>query len=173
MVFLGEGKRTDAVLATLPAPHRVEAPRSAAREGEVEEHEAEEDGRLALVQEREEAVRRVRDEIGEGHLAGEDEGDRPREEPERQQDAADDLENAGEPLKGESGCAARNSTAGKPKNLAVPCSRKSNAGHDAEHAEHARRPGGEEAVVEHRESSFSFNFQSSWDLRRSGLRIDR
>src|SRR6202035_54866 len=79
----------------LPAPAAddgVEAPLAAALRGHVEEDEAEEDGGHALVLQRPGAVRRVELPVGDRHLAGEDEGDRPGEETEHDADAADELE---------------------------------------------------------------------------------
>jgi hypothetical protein len=38
----------------------------------------------------------VGDEVGEGHLAGEDEGHRPAEQPDHEQRAADEFEQAGD-----------------------------------------------------------------------------
>jgi hypothetical protein len=53
-------------------------------------------GRLALVDEREEALRRVHHEIGDRHLAGHDESGRSREQADGDEHAADDLDDAGE-----------------------------------------------------------------------------
>src|SRR3546814_15671032 len=68
-------------LALPPLPHdRVERPRAGTGEDQVEEHEAEEQRCVAAVQHREEALRRVDHEIGDGHHAGADEGGRRSEE---------------------------------------------------------------------------------------------
>src|SRR5689334_3462724 len=74
----------------------IEAPRPAARGGEVEEYEAVEQRALAAVQDRPEAFRRMRHEVGDCHLAREDEGDRPGEKPDQHQAAAEALKHAGE-----------------------------------------------------------------------------
>jgi hypothetical protein len=68
-----------------------------ARASEVEEHEAVENGGITPVQDREEAVRRMRQPISEGHLARKDEGDRPGEQAEGKERAANELEHARDP----------------------------------------------------------------------------
>ena len=49
---------------------------------------------LTLVDHREEALRRMRHEVGDGHLAGQDKGDRAREQADEEQEATDHLEHA-------------------------------------------------------------------------------
>src|SRR5262249_57325577 len=51
----------------------IEAPHTASRHCEIEEHEAVDDSQLTPVQERKEAPRRVRYEVCDGHVACEDE----------------------------------------------------------------------------------------------------
>src|SRR4051812_43917991 len=55
----------------------VDAPRAGAGGGEIEEHEAVEHRGVAAVQHRPEILRRVAHEIGERHLARQDERHRP------------------------------------------------------------------------------------------------
>src|SRR5713226_3067143 len=81
--------------ATLDNP--VKAPHTAAGDGEIEENKAVDHRQLALIQQREKAARCMGHEVGDGHLAGEDEGYRPDEQAENEQNAADDLERAGKP----------------------------------------------------------------------------
>src|SRR6266403_2753326 len=89
---------TTLIAAGLPAraPGVVEAPGPAARGGEIEEHEAVKHRQLAAVEQGPEASSGVRPEIGECHLAAKNERARPREQPEEQQRAADQLERSRE-----------------------------------------------------------------------------
>jgi hypothetical protein len=64
--------------------------------GEEEEDEGEEHHDFATVLDRPEAPRRVRQEVGEGHLARQNERDGTREQAEDDQDAAEELEHPGE-----------------------------------------------------------------------------
>lgn len=61
---------------------------------QIEEDEAERDRRIAAIVDREEVARHVRHEIGDRHFAGQKEGYGPREQAERQQDAAGEFEDA-------------------------------------------------------------------------------
>src|SRR5260221_166136 len=79
------------------AARGVEAPGAAAGGREIEEDEAIEDGRVAAVGDREEAVRRGRHEIGDRHVAAEDEADRAGEETDDDHDPAHQLD---QPLEG-------------------------------------------------------------------------
>src|SRR5215210_2732387 len=72
----------------------VDAPWPRAGEDEIEEDEAEQYRTHAVVHRREEGLRVVELEVGDSHLAGEDECDRAREEAEQQQQAADRFEPA-------------------------------------------------------------------------------
>src|SRR5260370_734104 len=78
----------------LTEEYPVEAPGAAAGEGKIEEDEAVEDRGIAAIEDREEIDRRVRHEIGDRHVARQDEGNRPREQAERQQRAANELDHA-------------------------------------------------------------------------------
>ena len=71
---------------------RLQSP--AAVGGHEEEEEAVEDGLFAVVDDRPRTVGRVELPVGDGHLAGQDEGDGAREEAEGDQDPAADLEQA-------------------------------------------------------------------------------
>jgi hypothetical protein len=76
----------------LPSSRGVEAPGATACYREIEEDEAIEDRRITPVQGGKETSRCVRHEIGDRHVAAEDEGDGPREEADDDQDAAKDLD---------------------------------------------------------------------------------
>ena len=114
----------------------VEAEGAGAGEDEVEEDEAEEDRGVAAVQDREEALRRVRHPVGDRHLAGEQEGDRAGEEADQQQRAADQPRACRRSRSARTAPRFRPSiAAGKPKSFIVPCSMNSSAVDDAEHPE--------------------------------------
>jgi hypothetical protein len=97
-VWRASSPRRDSVGAAA-APQRVQAPRPG--DGDVEKEQAIEDGAVAAVDDREETVRRVAEEIGKGHLARHDESRGAREQAERDQGAAGELDHAGEPMQGE------------------------------------------------------------------------
>src|SRR3954469_13578792 len=69
-----------AMSAPAGAAHRVHAPRSRPGGGEIEEDEAIEDRRVAHVEGGEGALGCVDHPVGDRHLAGEQEGDRAREQ---------------------------------------------------------------------------------------------
>src|SRR4051794_30912689 len=73
----------------------IERPRARTREGEIEEDEAEQDRRLAFVDRRPEAVWVVLHEISDRHLARRDERGDAREQPERDENPADQLDRTG------------------------------------------------------------------------------
>ena len=79
----------------------VEAPGAGAGGGEIEEDEAEEDGRIAIVEQREETVRRVTDEISGGQEACQDESSKAGEETEDNQKAADNFQRTSQAHEGE------------------------------------------------------------------------
>src|SRR6478609_6730582 len=73
----------------------VEAPGAAARSGDIEEDEAVEGDRLALVEDRIEAVRCMHQEVTHRAHTRDDEGGRAGEQAQHQQDAADQFDDAG------------------------------------------------------------------------------
>src|SRR6266478_1936527 len=80
----------------LLAHHRVEAPRPAAGESKIQECKTKADREIAFTDSRKEAARKMFDEIGRGHFAGQDKSHRPREQAKDQERAADQLEHAGD-----------------------------------------------------------------------------
>ena len=72
----------------------VDADGAGAGGGEVEKDEAEQDGGVAAVQGGKEALWKMRHEVGDGHVAGEQEGHRAGEQAEDDQQAAGDLQAA-------------------------------------------------------------------------------
>ena len=76
-------------------PEPVEAPGSAAGCGEIEEHEAIEDGDFAVIIHWVEAHFGMNHEVGDRHFSREDEGREAREEADHQEDASDKLKNSG------------------------------------------------------------------------------
>ena len=76
------------------AHHGVKAVRPATRGRKIKTGEAHLDRQGAVIEQREETAREMADEIGKRHLAGEDEGNRPRKQPEHQQPAKYQFEGA-------------------------------------------------------------------------------
>src|SRR3954471_3808505 len=74
----------------------IQAPRAAAREREIEKDETIKDRGVPAINHREERARRMAPTVGDRPFARQDERDRPCEEAEYQQPAADQLENAAE-----------------------------------------------------------------------------
>src|SRR3954462_8037013 len=72
----------------------VDAPRAGARGRQIQASEAVENRQRAAVDQRVKALRKVTDEIGEGHLAREDEGCGSRQQAEDQKCAADQFDEA-------------------------------------------------------------------------------
>ena len=71
----------------------VDAPRSAAREHDVEEDEAVEDGGIAAVHRGVEGSRKMRQEVSDRHISGEHEGHRPCVDTKKQKKPADGFQN--------------------------------------------------------------------------------
>src|SRR5260370_4526442 len=84
-------------MSALLAHHRIETPRPAAGESKIQKRKTKADGEVAFTDSRKEAARKMFDEIGRGHFAGQDKCHRSREQAEDQQRAADQLEQAGDP----------------------------------------------------------------------------
>src|SRR6266853_4191535 len=83
-------------MSALLARHRIETPRPAAGESKIKKRKTKADGEVAFTDSRKEAARKMFDEIGRGHFAGQDECRRSREQAKDQQRAADQLEHAGD-----------------------------------------------------------------------------
>src|SRR5256885_6536112 len=130
-----------ACASTLPAraPGMVEAPRPAARCGEIEEHEAVKRGQLPAVEQGPEALSGVCHEIGECHLAAKNESDRPSEQPDEQQRAADQLERSRQADQREQRRRA-GYRRGKAEQLLRAVRHEEKRVDNAQHAQQARRP---------------------------------
>ena len=77
-------------------PVRVlRAPRARTRRGEIQEHEAEQDRRLAHIRDRPRALGEMMHPVSDGHFAGRDERGDPREQPERDEHARQALDHPG------------------------------------------------------------------------------
>src|SRR5216684_4593930 len=85
----------DDALSALLADDRVEAVRATARAGEIKEDKAKQNRKIAVIQDWEKSPWRMAHEIGECHFTGSDERDRPRKQPQNQQNAADQFNRAG------------------------------------------------------------------------------
>src|SRR3989440_9152363 len=81
----------------LRAAPGIQAPGPRSGGGEIETDEAEQDGGVSLIEHLPEAVWRVAQEIRNRHFAGENEGHRPSEQPDEEEQAAEHLEGSGEP----------------------------------------------------------------------------
>src|SRR5438445_1601527 len=121
------------------APGMVEAPGPAARCGEIEEHEAVKHRQLPAVQQGPEASSGVRHEIGECHLAAKNESDRPREQPDEQQRAADQFERSRQADQREQRRRA-GYRRGKAEQLLRAVRHEEKRVDNAQHAQQARRP---------------------------------
>src|SRR3954469_22482302 len=91
-----DSREPHVLLSRLGANHPIQTPRPPAREGEIEEDEAIEDGGVAAVKDREEPARRVAHPVGDRHLAREQERHWTREQAKHQQRAADEFQHAAE-----------------------------------------------------------------------------
>src|SRR5438067_7949228 len=80
----------------LPAPG-IQAPGPRPRGGEIEPDEAEQDGGVSLIEHRPKALWGVAQEIRDRHLARENEGHRPGEQSDEDEQAAKRLDDAGKP----------------------------------------------------------------------------
>src|SRR5438552_1730006 len=78
------------------AYHRVDAPRPAAGESKIQECKTKADREIAFTENRKEAARKMFDEIGRSHFAGQDKSHRSREQAKDQEHAADQLEHPGD-----------------------------------------------------------------------------
>src|SRR3979490_1421675 len=83
------------VVPSVPFHRSVNAPRSRTRGRQIETGKAVENCQRTAVDQWKNVLRRVKDEIGERHLAGQDKSRRTREQAEDQQRAADQLDKAG------------------------------------------------------------------------------
>jgi hypothetical protein len=102
----------------------VDRPAAWSGGGEEEEHEAKEDRGVAAVDSREEAVGEMRHEIGDGHIAGEDERHGSREKANRDERPADEFKQAVE-KSNNAGIWSTPGIAGKCSSLPLPCSKNS------------------------------------------------
>src|SRR5687767_1202074 len=82
---------------SLPSDQAIDAPAAGAVGREEQEDEAEQHGWFAVILDRPEALRLMELEVCDRHLAGKDEGDRPRPDPEHDRCAAVELEHSSDP----------------------------------------------------------------------------
>src|SRR3984957_890399 len=89
--------RTLSIAPLILFQHRaIDAPGAAARESEIQKYKAKKNRSLTAIREREEAARRMRHEVGEGHLAEKYERHNSGVDARQQQQTADGLEDRGE-----------------------------------------------------------------------------
>src|SRR5213080_5549271 len=126
----------------LPAPG-IQAPGPRPRGGEIEPDEAEQDGGVSLIEHRPKALWGVAQEIRDRHLARENEGHRPGEQSDEEEQAAkrpEDAGNAGQ-RRDRRGAPPWHDGCRKREQLGRPELHEEKGGDDAEHAEQARGPG--------------------------------
>jgi hypothetical protein len=119
----------------------VDAPGAAAGDGEIQEDEAIEDGRVATVEYGEKTARGVRHEIGEGHFTRQDEGHRPGEQADQHQQAAEQFQHARQPRQREQFRAGIGRGREAQQFLGAVL-HEQQGGDDAQDGEHSRRPDG-------------------------------
>src|SRR5258708_29155838 len=83
-------------MSALASHHRIEAPWPAAGERKIQKRKTKADGEVAFTENRKKSVRKMFDEIGRGHFAGQDKGHRPREQAKDQESTSNQLEHAGD-----------------------------------------------------------------------------
>src|SRR5436309_9769621 len=120
----------------------IQAPAPRPRGGEIEPDEAEQDGGVSLIEHRPEALWGVAQEIRDRHLARENEGHRPGEQSDEEEQAAKRLEDAGNAgqRRDRRGAPAWHDGCRKREQLGRPELHEEKGGDDAEHAEQARGP---------------------------------
>src|SRR5215216_1709722 len=106
-------------ISSIRTAHSVETPGTTAGGREVEKEKTVEDRGCALVEDRPEALRGVGMEVRDGHLAREYEGHGTSEQPEQEEQAAERLQDAGEPRQrsGGSGASTRHDGGRNSKQL--------------------------------------------------------
>src|SRR6266705_3870447 len=145
-----------AVKSSFAPDQCIGAPWPGAGEGEIKENEAVERGKFAAVQQRIESPARMRHEIGGGRKARENEGDRPGEQADREQDAPDQFNQPTDPRQRTALNVCEHGREGKAENFPRAVLKQSQSGEDAENAENAegaRRPDRGKSVRIHRVSS--------------------
>ena len=129
-------------LATATAPqNRVEADRTAAGEDEIEEDPAEQDRCVASVQAGPGTAPGMDQEIGHGHLSGQNEGHLAGEQARREQAAADNFQQGADHQDGRQRVRRARLGAREVQQLHCSVFEEQQGGNDADQAEHLRRPG--------------------------------
>src|SRR4029453_15468785 len=109
----------------------IETPGSGASEGQIEEHEAEQDREIAAIEDGQEAPWRMSDEIGKRHLARENEGNWTGEQAQYHQRAANELERSGKAVERKQRHILERRHGRKFQQLCHSILQKQQAGHDA------------------------------------------
>src|SRR5439155_1436247 len=126
----------------LPPPLGIQAPRPRPGGGEIKPDKAEQDGGMPLIEHRPKALWRVAQEIRDRHLARENEGHRPREQSDEEEQAAKRLEHPGDAgqRRDRRRAAAWHDGRRKREQLRRPELYEEKGGDDPEDAEQVRRP---------------------------------
>src|SRR5256885_14808391 len=128
----------------LLAHHCIEAPRPAAGESKIQKCKTKADREVAFTENWKEAARKMFDEIGRGHFAGQDKSHRSREQTKDQERAADQFEHAGD-AKQRKPLQILEDLDGRPTEQFCRSVLKQNqAVHDPQNAEDTGRPNGAE-----------------------------
>src|SRR5258708_39827236 len=84
-------------MSALASHHRIEAPWPAAGERKIQKRKTKADGEVAFTENRKKSVRKMFDEIGRSHFAGQDKGHRPREQAQDEQGAPNQFQQSNDP----------------------------------------------------------------------------
>src|SRR6267378_3082659 len=124
-------------------PLGIQAPWPRPGGGDIEPNKTEQDGGMPLIEHRPKALWRVAQEIRDGHLACEDEGHRPGEQSDEQEQAAKRLEDSGYAGQRHDrrGAPAWHDGRRKREQLGRPELHEEKGGNDPQDAEQVRRPG--------------------------------
>src|SRR5882757_2602340 len=157
----------------LALPHRVHAPRSAAGAGQEQAGEAEHDGEAAVVDYRKEPARKMPEEIGEGHFAGQHERDTAGEQSEDQQPAENQLDAAGGAVQRHQLDFREHRHRRKFQQLGDAILKQHQSGDDAEDAEHHRLESCEHAIKFFHDTSPQARFMEASTLHGPAPAVDR
>jgi hypothetical protein len=130
------------MISRLAAPSVIDTPRTGAGECQVEEGKTVEHLGFAAIEQREEAARGADHEIGHRHFARQDEGGRPGEQADQQQQTANQFDDAGHPDQRERLQIVKSGVVREGEELRHRMLEVEQRHHDAEHAQDAWRPDG-------------------------------
>src|ERR1700694_4529947 len=133
----------------IEAPHRIEAPPSAAGASGVEENEGKNDRALASVEQRIETFRRMADEVDECEMSRQQEGRSASVEAEQKSNTADQLDHASDHVDRRHRQIVEEGAIGNAEQFRGRMLQQRQRDRDARNAQNARRPGRKETVEFH------------------------